>query len=106
MSFVRHVRPSYAVTIELASLDSVQPNVPDIACLVPGGVENDAPRWYRIAGTIEKIQAHADGMAAEDRKIYAAASDVGSQRKRHSRSNRLNFTQTQQVLQLGQLFRT
>ena len=103
--FAGSVRSGDAKPVELARLDPLQPHVPDIAGLVPGRVEDDAPGRHGILGVVEEVEADASGVPAEDREVDAIAPQVRPKGKGHARADGLDFAQAQQPLQLGQLLR-
>ena len=76
MPFVGSVRSGNAIPVELAGPDSLHPDVPDVAGLVPGRVEDDAPGRHGILGMVEEVEADAGGVAAEDREVDAVAPQV------------------------------
>ena len=105
MPLVGSVRSGDAKPVELAGPDPFQPHVPDVAGLVPGGVEDDAPGRHGILGVVEEVEADADGVPAEDREIDAVAPCVRARGEGHARADGLDLAQAQQPLQLGQLLR-
>src|SRR5450755_3682929 len=56
---MRSVGSGETESVELSRFNPLQPNVPDVARLVPGGVEQDAPGWHGILVMIEEIEANA-----------------------------------------------
>jgi hypothetical protein len=49
---------------------------------------------------IEEIKANAGSMPAENRKVHSIATPTRTKRKGHTRTDGLDFTETQQPLQL------
>src|SRR5262249_56060293 len=76
-----------------------------VAGLVPGGVEDETARRGGVLRTVEELQAHALGVPAEEGEIDAIPPRVCAQGERNARADRLDLTQAQEPLQLGQLRR-
>ena len=79
--------------------------MPDIAGLVPGRIEDDAPDRRGILRVVEEVKADADGVPAEERKVDAIAPWVRPKGQWHARTDGLDLAQTHQPLELGQLLR-
>ena len=105
MPFMRRVRSGDAKSVELAGPDPLQPHVPDVAGLVPGRVEEDAPGGHGILGIGKEVEADAGGVPAEDREVDAIPARMGPEGQGHARADGLNLAQTQQAFELGKLLR-
>ena len=103
---VGRVRSRDAKPVELARGDAGQPHVPDVAGLVAGGIEDDAPRRHGVVGVGEEVEADAGRVPAEDGEVDAVSSRTRSEREGHARADGLHFAQTQQPFQLCQGFGT
>jgi hypothetical protein len=77
--------------------------MPDVTRLVSGGIEQDASCRHGILGMIEEIKANAGSVPAENRKVHSIAPRTRPKRYGHTRTNGLDFAETQQPLQLVEL---
>ena len=105
MPLVRRVRSGDAKPVELAGPDPLQPDVPDVAGLVPGRIEDDAPGRHGVLGTGEEVEADAGGVPAEDGEVDAIPARMGAEGQGHARADGLNLAQLQEALELGELLR-
>ena len=103
MPVVGRVGSSKAKAIELAGLDPFEPDVPDVARPVSCRIENDAPGRRGVFGAVEEVETDARRVPAEDREVDTVGSQVGAERQRSARSDRLNLAQREQTLQLVKL---
>src|ERR1019366_6351919 len=100
---MRSVGSSKAKSVKLAGMNPLQPEVPDVARLVPCGVEQDAPCRHRILAMIKEIEANTGSVPAENREVHSSAPRTRPKRQGHTRTDGLDFTETQQSLQLVEL---
>ena len=79
--------------------------MPDVAGLVPGRVEDDAPGRHGILGIGKEIEADAGGVPAEDGEVDAIPARMGAEWQGHARADGLNLAQTQEPFEFGKLLR-
>ena len=92
MPVMGRVRSGDAKAIELPGPNPFEPDVPDVARLVPRRVEDDAAGWRGVLGTIEQVEANASRVPAEDGEVDAVSSHVSAERQRTARSDGLHLT--------------
>jgi hypothetical protein len=77
--------------------------MPDVAGLVPGRVQDDAPDRHCGIEVIEKIEAHTRSMPAEYRKIDAVCPWVSAKWEGYAGTYGLDLAQAEQMFQCSQL---
>jgi hypothetical protein len=90
-------------SIELPRLNPFEPDVPDIARLVPRLVEDDRAGWRSVLSPVEQIEADAGRVPTEDGEVDAVCSCMGAKGKRRTRPNRLHFALLEETFELVEL---
>ena len=104
MAVMGRVRPGDAKAIELPGPNPLEPDVPDVARLVPNRIEDDAPGRCRVFCTVEQVEPDASGVPAEDGKVHPGATEVRPQGKRRARSDGLHLAHGEETFQFIKLF--